>query len=31
MTVFISQPMTGLNETDIIEQRGEAAEQIKKI
>lgn len=31
MTVFISQPMTGLGEADIIEQRGEAAEQIKKI
>ena len=31
MTIFISQPMTGRTETDIIEERGRAAEQIKKI
>ena len=29
MTIFISQPMTGRTETDIIEERGRAAEQIK--
>ena len=31
MTIFISQPMTGRTETDIIEERGRAAEQIKTI
>ena len=31
MTIFISQPMTGRTEADIIEERGRAAKQIKKI
>ena len=31
LTVYISQPMTGRDETDIIEERGRAAEEIKAI